>query len=148
MSEAVLRELAQVLEEQVGVYQELLEIAIKKEDILRLADVEALEQVVKVEQGLILQGGELEKRRFTLQQALAAARGVPVEDMTLEKLAQGAEDPTVALCLNTGEKLAHIIKELEERNERCARVINEALSLVKKTVENTAGRKNLVDRLV
>jgi len=148
MSASALAELTRLLEEQVRVYRALNELAERKEQALRLAEVKTLEQLLKVEQALIFEGGELERRRFEVQKKLAAAWGVPVEEVVLSAVTARADEVTAARCRAAGEELGALLSTLRERNARCANIIAGALDLIKKTLERSAGGLNLVDRRV
>ncbi|MDK2883207.1 MAG: hypothetical protein PWP58_1543 [Bacillota bacterium] len=148
MSTSALAELTRLLEEQVQVYRALNELAERKEQALRLAEIETLDRLLKVEQALVFEGGELERRRFEAQKKLAAAWGVPVEEVVLSTVTARADEITAARCRAAGEELGALLSTLKERNARCASIIAGALDLVKKTLERTAGGLNLVDRRV
>ncbi|BCV25530.1 flagellar protein FlgN [Gelria sp. Kuro-4] len=148
MSAAALTELTRLLEEQVQLYRTLNELAGRKEEALRLADVEAVEQINKLEQALVVKGGRLEKQRYEAQADLAVAWGVPVAELTLRAIAERADWATVARCRAAGAELGKLLAELEERNARCASIIAGALELVKRTLGGVAAGKNLVDRRV
>lgn len=140
--------LVQLLEEQVQLYRTLNESAKRKEKVLSLADVEALDEIITAEQALILKAAELEKRRFAAQKDLAAAWGLPIDQVTLEVISMRAEQEVTIRCQRAGKELATILSELKERNDRCQAIIKGALDLVQRTLEKTGTGPTLVDRRV
>lgn len=148
MDTAGVVEMAALLEEQVDVYHALRDLSRRKEEVLRMADIEALDELLKVEQALVVRGGELEKRRLAWQEKLAAAWGLPVESLTLETVAARSDAATAERYRAANAELTAVLNELQERNARCMVIIQQALDLVKRKLENTTAGKNLVDRLV
>ena len=141
-------EQAQLLEEQVQLYRTLNELAKRKERVLSLADVEALDDIITAEQALILKIAESEKRRFAGQKKLAAAWGLTIDQVTLSVIVERADAEVAARCQQTGQELTAVLAELKERNDRCQLVIKGALDVVQRTLNKAGAGPTLVDRRV
>ena len=126
-------EQAQLLEKQVQLYCALNELAKRKEKVLSLADVKALDDIIATEQALILNIGELEKRRFASQKELATAWGLTIDQLTLNAIVEHADEEMAARCRQAGQELAAVLVELKERNDRCQVVIKGALDVVQRS---------------
>lgn len=139
---------AKLLEKQVQLYHDLNELAKRKEKVLSLADVEALDDIITAEQALILRAAEIEKRRFASQRELAITWGLPVAKVTLDAIVDQADEEIATRCRQAGKELAAILSELKDRNDRCHKIIKGALDLVQHTLEKAGAEPALVDRLV
>ncbi|MGI6128472.1 MAG: flagellar protein FlgN [bacterium] len=141
-------EQVRLLEEQLQVYYALNELAKRKERVLSLAEVQALDEIISAEQALILNIAELEKRRFASQSKLAATWDIAVDQLTLDVIIDRTDKEVAARFKQVGDKLAVVLAELKERNDRCQSVIKGALDLIHCTLSKDSVRSALVDRRV
>ncbi|NLG85811.1 MAG: flagellar protein FlgN [Firmicutes bacterium] len=141
-------EQVQLLEKLVQLYSALNELTKRKEKALSLADVESLDNIITAEQALILNIAEVEKRRFASQKELAAAWGLPINQMTLSAIIEHSDTKIAAQCQQAGQELVTTLAELKERNDRCQVVIKGALEVVQQSLDKASARPVLMDQRV
>ncbi len=123
-------ELLLVLEQQLGLYNQLLNLAKSKQPILVKGKIEDLDKVVKQEEVIIFQVGRLEEKRNAIQQALANHFALSAENMTAQELQKHIDQDGATRLRGIFEQLVKVISELEKINETNTGLIQNSLDFV------------------
>ncbi len=122
--------LISLMAELVAVYQTILENSRKKKQVIIAADVEELDRLIKQEEAVILQIGKQEAMKNKLTLDLAAAYGIPPEELTLDKVKSLADAETAAKLQKLEDALVAIINELAPLNRLNAELLQQSLNFV------------------
>ena len=119
-----------LLNQTLQIYQALLQLSRKKREILIAADPQALEQVTKQEEMIIIAAGKLEKLRLPLIQELAAAVGMASDQTALSTLIKHADSQTAAKLTAISEQFTGITGELTQLNQLNEQLIKQSLNFI------------------
>ncbi len=127
---AAWQELVTVLEEQLTLYEAMLELGQKKSDLIVDGKVRELEKLVLAEEKLLAQGGALEVRRQEVHDELA--RGLPLEEetVTLRSLTSHAPGEWQDALVACEENLVQCLAQLGQQNHLNGQLLENALRLV------------------
>ena len=125
MRDEVISRVEHNLKTQLAVYSELREMAVLKQQALVSNKIKELDALVTSEEVLIMQTARLEEERLELAQAIAEDLGVPMEEVTLSRLA--VSYPQFSALQNQIEEL---ILEIQDKNALNTELINQAMSIV------------------
>ena len=84
-------QLVALLEEYRDVLQSLLDLSYEKRQTIIEAKTERLSEIVQAELRVLSEMKSLEKRRLTLVNEIAPEFGVPASELTVSRIADGAE---------------------------------------------------------
>lgn len=124
------QQLTTLLTDTLHVYQALLDLSRRKHDILVAANAKELEVITGQEEKLILQAGKLEGLRQSVLRELAAALNMRVEDLTLTRLIELADDNTAPQLTKLQADFADLTGELAQANDLNARLLQQALTYI------------------
>jgi len=130
-------QLADILQEQISLYEAMLDLGERKSDVIVDGKVRELEKLVRAEESLLTKGGALEAQRGKVQEALVTDLAMEEEEFTLRSLMERAPE-------RWGETLAELegcllacIERLGRQNrvngqllENALRVVNYQLSIL------------------
>lgn len=126
--------LISLLKEQIASYEQLLELAKKKQQALIGNDIELLEDLNKEEHGVILGATKLEKKRLEVIRSLNGFFGSGLENVTLKEMADKAPEPFQGQLSEVYEELNFLVDQLQKINEENSSLIEQALKIVNFTI--------------
>jgi len=119
--------LLQLLDEQIDLLQQKHSLLRQMGTCVRQGNVTALAELVEKE--AVLAGGmdALEQRTHELRQRMAEAAGLPIEQLTLSRVAQMLE-PVLAMALNDRrERLFAAVQQLQQESAATTGLVRYAL---------------------
>ncbi|NLT94718.1 MAG: flagellar protein FlgN [Clostridia bacterium] len=134
-----MEELISILKEQVKSYEQLLELAKKKQQALIGNDIEVLDNLNKEEHGVILGATKLEKKRLEVIKAMAGIFGKGIESWTLKEMTEKAPEPFQGPLSEVYQELNSVVEQLQKINQENSSLIEQALKIVDFTI-NTITR--------
>lgn len=123
-------ELANVLESEARVYENILRLSKDKTDIIVKGKVKELEGIVKLEQSLILQVGRLETLREDLVEKVCRALNTQPDRLTLSSLIEHLDGKMAQKLKNSQETMKATLNELKQTNELNSRLIKNSLEFI------------------
>ncbi|HHU70180.1 MAG TPA: flagellar protein FlgN [Thermoanaerobacterales bacterium] len=130
-----LRELAEVLKEELAIYREILAVSEKKTDVLIKGDIKQLDEIVKTEERLILSIGRQEDLRYKILLDLEKEAGIDAGSATLseiiEKLGAGEDYGFSKIQQETIE----VLTKLEKVNDHNSILLKKSLNSLNSTIE-------------
>lgn len=125
-------ELIDTLEKENNEYQELIKLSMKKTDIIIKGDIEALQDIVALEQEVVDRIMPLEKKRIEFTNDIGDVINRPPESLTITKLIELMKgQPEVQKRLSkVHSKLKMTMDKMVRLNEMNKGLLKEALELV------------------
>lgn len=139
MNLEAISDLAELMDAQVVILDDLCELGRKKTGLLVDNDLAGLEAVVKAEQTLLWKLGRVEERRYRQQLLLAEATAPGT--VRLSELVRAAPGPLRQRLAALQEHYGQSVAELGRLNETNRRLIEQALSFVDFTLELIAAAR-------
>lgn len=118
-----------IMEKLLALHEGLLQLAVKKTDIVKSGDAKELQQLTKEENKFVKAIGQLEQER----QALTVNLGTGA---TISELIEKATDLEADKLLQLKNKLTDIIKQLQEQNELNDGLLQQSLQFVQVTLNS------------
>lgn len=118
------------MENLFKLHKSLYELALKKTDIVKIGDMDALNQVLKDEQTHLAAINKLEQERQQLAKALLPNMDKP----TLSDCINVAEGKQRAILDQLRSELLEIIQQIQERNDLNQKMIYQSLQFVNLTL--------------
>ena len=122
--------LIEVLNQEAGLYGQILEISKGKTDIIIKGRVSELEKVVKLEQSLVLQIGKLEDSREDMTAKLSDKLGLKLPQVTLTGLAKSLQSDQANKLKVVREDIGKIMIELRDTNKLNSKLIKNSLEYI------------------
>jgi flagellar biosynthesis/type III secretory pathway chaperone len=126
VSEMSTENLISTMEKLLKLHQSLYELSTKKTDIVKQGDMDALNQIIKVEQAHISAINKLENERQTVAEALLPGVDNPSISDCLEVL--GGTDKETLNRFRT--ELLEVVAQIKEKNELNQQMIYQSLQFV------------------
>ncbi|SCG81902.1 hypothetical protein DW1_0282 [Proteiniborus sp. DW1] len=127
----LVEELKEVLLEELNIYEEMLELTIKKTDIIANGKINDLDNITQLENSAILRLGKLEDRREkvvnNIQKQLGTEEASTITDI-LNKLSDA--DSIKQEIDNITRKLAKVLNTLKEKNDLNSLLIKDTLEYI------------------
>lgn len=123
-----------ILDQEADVYRALVELSAKKKDALVAGDLEALDELVRAEEGLLWKAGRVEETRQVMATELADGLGLKDGERTLARLIDAVGEPWSARLHERQGELLKAIGDLAASNETNGRLIEQSLAQVRLTV--------------
>lgn len=134
--------LLHVLSEELKIYNELLSLSKNKTDIIIKGKVTELDTMVKREQELIVELGDLESQREAAVDEIARRLNINPSEITMSELVDRLE-PTQAQQLRKYQlNLTGILGELKELNDANSKLIKNSLEFINFSINIMAGATN------
>lgn len=134
--------LIKIVHEQKSMYEELLELAKKKNFAVERGDTKELDIIVEAEELLVMSLGRIEKERNSVIISKAARLNIPREELTVKKW-QGATETEKKELSDVQSELLETLKQLDTINRTNQKLISMQLDYVKHVFDNTGeGVKN------
>lgn len=123
-------------------HKSLLELALKKTEIIKAGDIEALDQLLKDEQAHIAAIDKLEQQRQKQVTDYLEAKGFASTDkMTVADVIEAAEQPAQKDTLSTvRNRLMLIIEDLRKQNDLNQKLVFQSLQFVNLTLDTLRPR--------
>lgn len=133
-----LRELAEVLKEELAIYREILAISEKKTDVLVKGDIKQLDNIVKAEEKLILSIGKQEDLRYKILLDLENATGINANSSTLSEIIEklGVKDDYDLPKIQ--KKTMEVLTKLEKVNDQNSGLLKKTIDSLNSTIELVA----------
>lgn len=133
-----LRELAEVLKEELAIYREILAISEKKTDVLVKGDIKQLDNIVKAEEKLILSIGKQEDLRYKILLDLENATGINANSSTLSEIIEklGVKDDYDLPKIQ--RKTMEVLTKLEKVNDQNSGLLKKTIDSLNSTIELVA----------
>ena len=127
---SLIQELMNILEEETGCYQTLLDMADNKRDVIIQGDVPSLQEITKKEQELAGFLLRLEKKRQENVMDICQVTNRKPEDMTIQKLIDLLKGNEKNQLKETQEELLSVVEQLKSKNELNKKLIAQSLELL------------------
>ncbi|MEQ6358100.1 FlgN protein [Thermoanaerobacter thermohydrosulfuricus] len=124
------QKLVDVLRGETEIYKVLLDLAIKKTDIIIAGKVKELDEIVQIEKQLIKKLMELEEQREDILEKIDIEGKMTITDLIESISSEEAEN-----LKDIKYNLTNILKELEERNKLNAALIEQALEYINYSIQ-------------
>ncbi|MGY3714876.1 flagellar protein FlgN [Sutcliffiella cohnii] len=118
-----------IMEKLLALHEGLLQLAVKKTDIVKSGDAKELQQLTKEESKFVKAIGQLEQERLALTANLGTGA-------TISALIEKATDSEADKLLQLKNKLTDVIKQLQERNELNEGLLQQSLQFVQVTLNS------------
>lgn len=118
-----------IMEKLLALHEGLLQLAVKKTDIVKSGDAKELQQLTKEENKFVKAIGQLEQERLALTANLGTGA-------TISALIEKATDSEADKLLQLKNKLTDVIKQLQERNELNEGLLQQSLQFVQVTLNS------------
>lgn len=132
--EKILNDIANVLNCEHELYEQLLEMSKVKTHFIVEGKVTDLEKMVKVEQTFLLELAKLEGTREKLIDDLAVKIGCKPEEVTLSSLITTAAQNQKAMLEGLHSKITDTMKQVTETNELNSKLIKNSLDYINFTM--------------
>ncbi|WP_202711338.1 flagellar protein FlgN [Sporosalibacterium faouarense] len=128
------KQLREVLKQEIDVYREMLEISIEKTNIIIEGQIKKLEEITEQEQKLIIKIGKLEDIRenivFNIQKGLGIS-----EDIDMSKIMPHLDEEDKDFIEEQKEELLKILNQLKDRNTLNGTLINDSLEYINLNID-------------
>jgi len=125
--ESRLKDLLNVVAEEIGVYRDLIEHARRKTALLVQGSLDAILQSNREDETFNTRLRTLESEIVRLCEGLSAEFRIPREEFTLLRLADGLEDPFAAEIKSQTSLFRNLVHQLEIVNQRNMRLIESSV---------------------
>ena len=141
--EALFTQFEEILQQETELYCKILEISKKKVDIIIAGDIAGLDNVTKVEQGLILHAGALERRREQfIQEKMMKYDGMS-SCKTLSELIQFAPASHKQQLASIGNELGALLEEQKDINTLNSSLIRNNLEYIDNILSKIQGNTDV-----
>lgn len=127
-------DLANLLQGQMDIYQELLSLGKQKQAELVKGSIDSLENLNRQEETLILKAGRLEEERFTCTTQLMTRCGLP-EGTPLKELIKAAPFGFKDKLASLQKSLKELLLQMEKVNQENMELIQNSLRFIQFSVE-------------
>jgi flagellar biosynthesis/type III secretory pathway chaperone len=124
------QKLVDVLRGETEIYKVLLDLAIKKTDVIIAGKIKELDKIVQMEKQLVKKLMELEGQREDILEKVDIEGKMTITDVIESVSSEEAEN-----LKDIKYNLTNILKELEERNKLNAALIEQALEYVNYSIQ-------------
>ncbi|ADD01776.1 FlgN family protein [Thermoanaerobacter italicus Ab9] len=124
------QKLVDVLRGETEIYKVLLDLAIKKTDVIIAGKIKELDKIVQMEKQLVKKLMELEGQREDILEKVDIEGKMTITDVIESVSSEEAEN-----LKHIKYNLTNILKELEERNKLNAALIEQALEYVNYSIQ-------------
>lgn len=122
------------VEEEAGLYARMPAVLEKEKRAVADADRSVLLRILAEKEKLITRIQSLEEQRVEMHTALAGSLGLKRERLTLRRIAGQVPEPHASRMKAAGEKLAVLIRRIQDANRTNRELIEHHLQLVKGAV--------------
>ncbi len=124
----LISQLIKILEQNADLYDQLAEKSDRERDVIQSGSLEALNEIIKAKETIVLKLKMLEEARHSLVEKIGAQINMPSLEITLSYLAQvGPNGAHREKLLAVGERLADAANRNKNHNDFNSRLINKAM---------------------
>lgn len=140
--EQLITRLEEILENETILYSQILNLGIKKTDIIIKGKVNELAALVEQEQDIVsrLSKMELEREKVTL--AINKELSLPDKEMTLAHVINGTGESHASILADSQNKLLDILKQVKRVNDENGRLINNSLEYIEFSINVLSSATN------
>lgn len=130
MDTLLINKLKDILSKESSLYEEILELSIKKTTIIVEGKVSDLENITKMEQMLIPQIGRLENEREEIVNRLSQIMDIPSDDINISELTLRLDDAQSKALKESQINIHSIIEKLKASNDINSKLIRNSLDYI------------------
>ncbi|MCT6925684.1 MULTISPECIES: flagellar protein FlgN [Bacillales] len=121
-----------ILEKLERMHKSLLELALKKTDIIKINDIAALDELIKTEQAHVAAINTLEQQRQLMVTDYLRAKGIAYTDTpTVAELIDAIDsDEEKQQLIATRDRLLTLLTELKARNDLNQKLVYQSLQII------------------
>lgn len=140
---SLMENLMDVLEEEGGYYDALLELSMKKTEVIVSNDIPALQQITEQEQLLVDQVNDVDKRRMGIMEDMANVMNRDVGTLTIPELIKALDvrAQEQRRLSEASDKLKETVKAMARINEQNRELLQSALEMVEFDLNLVRGLK-------
>lgn len=131
--------LMKVLENEVGIYTDLLHIVEKTQQALTKNNLEELNKMLDSQQLLIVKAAKLEEIRRQQQEQVAKFLAMPLEELTLSKIIEKAPEAYRQGLADLQQTLLDLVDKINSTNRHNEELIKDSLKYIDYTMELITG---------
>jgi flagellar biosynthesis/type III secretory pathway chaperone len=128
-----------ILKEEYGYYKDILELSKSKKKIITEGKVGELDKIVKLEQNMILNIGQLEKKREEEVSKLCSILGVKHDKITVSEIAKVIQEEQKNELEKVQSELLEILSELKSVNDLNGQLLEQSLEYIDYSINLIAG---------
>lgn len=128
-----------ILKKEYGYYKDMLELSKSKRKIITEGKVAELDKIVKLEQNMIFNIGQLEKKREEEVSKLCSALGVKSEQITVSELAKDLQPDLRNELEKVQDELHKLLSELKTVNDLNGQLIEQSLEYIDYSINLISG---------
>lgn len=132
----MLKPLINTLEELIAIQEQLVEVSLKKKDILINGEIEPLSQLIAEESKIVRKMGKLEEERMFQVKEYLKHQGVTAGEMTLSQLLSSIPSKEGKEAIQSlADKLQKNIGQLQQHNDLNSKLIQDSLDHINHSLE-------------
>lgn len=128
-----------ILKEEYGYYKDILEMSKSKKKIITEGKVAELDKIVKLEQNMILNIGQLEKKREEEVSKLCGILGVKNEKITVSEISKYIQEEQKKELEKVQSELLEILSELKSVNDINGQLLEQSLEYIDYSINLISG---------
>lgn len=128
-----------ILKEEYGYYKDILELSKSKKKIITEGKVGELDKIVKLEQNMILNIGQLEKKREEEVSKLCSILGVKHDKITVSEIAKVIQEEQKNELEKVQSEFLEILSELKSVNDLNGQLLEQSLEYIDYSINLIAG---------
>ena len=129
----------EILKKEYDYYRDMLELSKSKKRIIVEGKVAELDKIVKLEQNMIVDIGQLERKREEEVVTLCKALGIKSEQVTITELSKVLQPELKNKLEDIREKLRETIEELKSVNDVNGQLIEQSLEYIDYSINLISG---------
>jgi hypothetical protein len=141
--DSLLSKLEDILLREINLYQKILELSKEKTNVITAGDTVGLDRITRIEQGLILQGGALERELDQCIQQIMLLKEEFSAYLTLSLLIQHLPEPHKQKLTSIGNELIGLLQEQKEINALNSSLIQNNLDYIYNILSKMQGAGQL-----
>lgn len=126
----IAQEIVTLLDSEIRIYEDLLELSKKKKDIIIKNEVAELDKIVRLEQNMIFDIGQLEKKREETVDRLCLEIDIKREDATISNISKKIGNDCGKRLLEQQKKTQEVLGELKSINDTNGMLIRQSLEYI------------------
>lgn len=137
MSECT-KELLEIIDKQMKIYNDLLALSRNKSKVIIEGKVKELDNITKIEQGMIVEIGKLENNRIEVSSNVFRELGLQPTS-TMADIADSLESDMKNKFTSVREQIAKVLEELSSVNKHNGKLIMQSLEYIEFNINMVSG---------
>jgi len=133
------RAVIEILKKEHDCYKDLLEFSKSKKNVIIEGKVSELDKMVKLEQGMIWNIGQLEKQREQEVSKLCSVLGIKGEQLTISELSEALQPEHKKELQKVQEELSKLLAELKTVNDLNGQLLEQSLEYIDYSINLISG---------